>query len=186
VKKYWLVLVVVLALVLALTNAAVFAYYPITVSATGVKPVYFDLGSNAGQADLGDNNNIAVTLGASGCSLDISVHPTYQETYYKNVSVIINTDTVKAYYIAFRVETPFSFPAGSQAKMRIFDEGNNLVGEVDLLTSGDTGWFSTPLSADSKFRIDLYFYYPEGEPLPSGATATVKLIYSPQNVETAP
>jgi len=181
-----LYLLIALAAIAVAVNASVFAYYPITVNITGVRPVVFDYGSNANQPDLGAGNNIVVTLGDSNASVTITIHPTYQHTYYHNVTLVKNVDTGKSYYVAFRVTQPISgWPAGSVAKMIVYSRAGAKVVEVDLKQSYTTGWVG-PLGAGDYYRIDFYIYYPEGNPLPSGTTATVYLIYSPQSTESAP
>lgn len=174
------------AIAIAIVNAAVFAYYPMSITFTGYQPVQFSPGKNANQPDLGTGNNIVVNIGQNSASVSITVHPTYQNTYYKNITLIRNIDTAKAYYIAFRVVTPFSFPTGSQAKLIIYDATyTTQIIQVNLLATGTTAWVG-PLPANSKYIVDLYFFYPEGNPLPTSATAQVQLIFSPQNTESAP
>jgi len=181
-----LYILIALAVALAIANASVFVYYPITVNITGVQPVAFDLGSNANQADLGTGNYIAVSLGANKSSVTINIHPTYQYTYYHSIVLVKNIDTGKSYYVAFRVVTPISgWPSGSVAKMIIYGSDGSKKLEVDLIAGGTTSWIG-PLNADDYYRIDFYIYYPEGSPLPSGTTASVRLIYSPQNPSTIP
>jgi len=179
-------LLAILALVLAVVNAAVFVYYPMTVNITGVRPVVFDYGSNANKPDLGTGNSITVTLGASNTSVTIGIHPTYEYTYYHNVTLVKNIDTGKSYYVAFRVTQAITgWPTGSVAKMLVYSSGGSKVVEVDLKQSYTTSWIG-PLSAGDYYRIDFYIYYPEDYPLPSGTTVELQLIYSPQNTESAP
>ena len=181
-----LYLLIALAVAAAAVNAAVFAYYPITVNITGVRPVVFDYGSNANQPDLGTGNNIAVTLGSNRTSVTIEIHPTYQYTYYHNITLVRNIDTGKAYYVAFRVTQPITgWPPGSVAKMIVYTSGGTKVIEVDLKQQYTTGWIG-PLSAGDYYRIDFYIYYPEGYPLPNNTQVEVQLIYSPQNTEAPP
>ncbi|MEM1843442.1 MAG: hypothetical protein QXD75_02835, partial [Desulfurococcaceae archaeon] len=88
------------ALVLALallamtaTLASVFAYYPLTITVSPTEPgVVFERGSNADQPDIGAGNTITVTIGANKTSASLTIHPTYQENYYKDVLRINNTD----------------------------------------------------------------------------------------------
>jgi len=181
-----LYLLIALAAIVAAVNAAVFAYYPITVNITGTQPVAFDLGSNANQSDLGAGNSIVVSLGSNSTSVTITIHPTYQYTYYHNITLVKNIDTGKSYYVAFRVTQPISgWPAGSVAKMIVYTSGGTKVIEVDLKQQYTTSWIG-PLSAGDYYRIDFYIYYPEGSSLPSGTSVSVQLIYSPQNTVSAP
>jgi len=181
-----LYILIALAIALAIANASVFVYYPITVNITGAQPVAFDYGSNANQQDLGSSNDITVTLGANNASAIITIHPTYQYTYYHDIILVKNIDTDKSYYVAFRVTEPITdWPDDSVAKMLIYDSSGSFVAEVDLKQSYTTDWIG-PLSADNYYRIDFYIYYPEGYDLPSETQVQVQLIYSLQNIESAP
>jgi len=186
-QKRTLATLAALAITLAIVNASVFAYYPIDVTITGVQPpVAFDLGGNANKADLGAGNNIAVALGANSASAAITIHPTYQHTYYHDVLKVNNIDTNKAYYVAFKVTSAISsWPSGSVAKMIIYSSGGSNVLEVYLTAGGTTNWIG-PLNAGDYYRIDFYIYYPEGNQLPSGTQVRMQLIYSPQNTVSAP
>lgn len=183
-----LYLLAILALALAVANAAVFVYYPMTVNITGVRPVVFDYGSNADQPDLGTGNNIAVTLGASNTSVTIGIHPTYEYTYYHNVTLVKNIDTGKSYYVAFRVTQPITgWPSDSIAKMIIYGSDNQKKLEIDLkATAGTTTSWIGSLNAGDYYRIDFYIYYPEGNQLPSNTQVQLQLIYSPQGAGSAP
>ena len=178
-------LIIVATLALLLVNAAVFAYYPVAVTVTGVQPVVFVAGDNAGEPDLGDGNLIVVTLGANGASASITVHPTYQITYYKDVLRLQNQDTTKSYYVAIRVNDPADLGGASTATLRIYDSTGILVATVDLATTGTSDWI-TLLNAGDYLRFDLKFYIEEGTSLPSSETIGFEVIYSSQNVESAP
>jgi len=179
-------LLAALAALAALINAAAFAYYPININITGTQPVKLYTGSNAGQPDLGAGNNIVVQTDVNGSSVEISLHPTYQHTYYHNITVVRNEDTGKSYYVAFRVTYAISgWPTSSVAKLLVYTSGGVKVHEVDLKTTYTSPWIG-PLIAGDHYRIDLYFYYPPGGPLPSGSTAILQLIYSPENPASIP
>jgi len=183
-----LYLLIALAVAVAAVNAGVFAYYPITVNITGMRPVVFDFGSNANQPDLGAGKYIEVTLGANRTSVTITIHPTYQYTYYHNVTIVKNIDTGKSYYVAFRVTSAIAdWPSASVAKMIIYSSGTpgTKITEVDLKTNGTTEWIG-PLNFGDYYRIDFYIYYPEGYQLPNGTQVVVQLIYSPQSTESVP
>lgn len=176
-----LVPLMAMAMLVAIVNAAVFGYYPITLSVTGVQPIQFEAGTNAGNPDLGDGNTIVVTLGPNLASADITLHPTYHKTYYKNVLKVNNLDSVKSYYIGIKVNTALS--GFTIAKMHVYDSTHTtLIGSFDLTTTGADYWYG-PLSAGSNYIIDFEFVYPEGSPLPSGVSASIELIFSPQNTE---
>ncbi|RLE91935.1 MAG: hypothetical protein DRN04_11615 [Thermoprotei archaeon] len=178
-------LVIAATLALLLVNAAVFTYYPVAVTVTGVQPVVFAAGSNAGKPDLGDGNTIVVTLGANGTSASITVHPTYQTTYYKDVLRLQNQDSEKSYYVAIRVNDPAELEGASTATLRIYDSTGTLIDTVDLTTTGTTDWIAV-LNAEDYLRFDLKFYIEEETSLPSSETIGFEVIYSPQNVESAP
>jgi len=172
--RYYIILLLLASLV-GVAFASVFVYYPIEVSVSPVgPPVYFEAGANAGGGDLA-GNTIGVTVGSNGASLNVTLHPTYQKTYYKGVAKITNSDS-NAYYITVRVVSTFlSLPSGSVALLRIYD-GSSFY-NVDLTSTGDTT--IGQISAGASWRIDFYFYIPEGSTLPTSDSASVQLIYSP-------
>ncbi len=180
-KKPAIALSAALAIAIILSHAysAVFVYYPITVGIQPVSPpIVFSPGSNAGQPDLGPGNTIGVDIGTNNISLSLTLHPTYQHTYYHNLSLIVNNDT-KAYYVTFRVTGAASLPSGSAARLLVYNSpnGGSIVADVNLLSTGDTS-ASIPINAGEKWRIDVYIFIPEGAALPSPTTASVQLIYS--------
>jgi hypothetical protein len=157
-------------------------------------PIKFLAGSNANQSDLGGggspyvSNTIGVIIGPNSTSLTLTLHPTIQHNYYRNVSLIQNTDG-KAYYITIRVVTPASLPPGSQARLLIYNapSGGSIVANVNLLTTGDTTASATIAASGSPgsvWRIDLHIYIPEGSTV-SATSASLQLIYSPSD-ETPP
>jgi hypothetical protein len=180
---------------LTATLASVFAYYPVTATLSPTNPpVYFDLGTNANKNDIGSGNTITVTKGSNGASLSFTVHPTYQTCYWKNITIIKNDDS-KAYNIYLRVVTPVSGISGATVGIYVYNKGaaRSLSGYptpapasgtyVDLTTSGTT--LIGQLSGGSTFEIDVYTYIPEGSTLPSSASASLLLIYTPSG-ETPP
>ena len=182
---------------LSITIAGVLTYYPVTAQLAPVSPpVTFKLGSNANQPDLQSPNTIGVSIGANKTSLSLTVHPTYQTVYYKNISLIANNDA-KAYNMAIKVETPLSgLPSGSVAKAYIYAAGatrtlsgfptptptpGGYAAVVDLTTSGLITIGS--LSSGSHYEIDIYTYIPESTVLPSSpTTAQLYLVYSPETI----
>jgi hypothetical protein len=179
-----------LTVLLAIVNAAVFTYYPTNLSLAPVAPpIVFSNGKNAGQPDLSGTNTIGVTIGSANTSLTITLHPTYQYNYYKNITIIKNQDT-KAYYVAIRVNTPLSNTKLLSATLRIYDITGTTITNVNLKTTGTTTWLG-PLNSGSKWFIDIILNIDETGGTPSTApftsdSAALQLIYSPQNVETAP
>jgi hypothetical protein len=207
-KLLSLILALLTAIMLSTAFASVFSYYPAQVSVAPTSPpVYFALGENAGNSDLGSGNTITLTLGTNGSSGSITIHPTYQVTYYKNVTVIVNSDT-KAYNVYIRVTSSITLPTGSgsaigtsptsgMAKLYIYSKGasrsltgfptpapsGSYIAVVDLTTTGTTSVGS--LNAGSAYEIDIYIYIPEGASLPSSLTASIMLIATPSS-ETPP
>ncbi|NAZ14162.1 MAG: hypothetical protein GU359_08500 [Desulfurococcales archaeon] len=193
-----------IALLIAVVISIAFAsvvYYPMTVTVSAVNPpIMIGYGSNSNQSDLGYSNTIQVSVGSNNASLSITIHPTYGVSYYKNISIITNTepDGGKAYNIYIRVVTPITLPTGSIAKLYIYSKGasrslsrfptpspasGSYVKVVDLTTSGTTEIGS--LDAGQGYEIDLYIYIPEGASLPSTQTVQLYLIYTPSG-ETPP
>jgi hypothetical protein len=187
-----LALALLTAIALSIAFAAVFSYYPVSITISPVSPpVYFEEGENANQDDLGAGNTIAVTVGSSSTSVSITIHPTYQVTYYKNVTLIVNSDTSKAYNISLRVATAASLPSGASAVVYVYSKGasrslsgypkptpSGYVKSVDLTSTGTT-WIGY-LSGGSAYEIDIYVYIPEGTS-PSSTTAELLLIASPSS-----
>lgn len=186
-----------------------FSYYPAQVSVAPTSPpVYFAPGGNAGSPDLGSGNTITLTLGTNGSSGSITIHPTYQVTYYKNVTVIVNSDT-KAYNVYIRVTSPITLPTGSgsaigtsptsgMAKLYIYSKGasrsltgfptpappsGSYITTINLTATGTT--YVGSLSGGGVYEIDIYIYIPEGALLPSSLTASIMLIATPSS-ETPP
>jgi hypothetical protein len=197
-KKQALALSVALAIAIILSYAfaSVFVYYPVTVILSPVNPpIKFIGGSNANQSDLGGggspytSNTIGVIIGPNSTSLTLYLHPTIQHNYYRNVSLIVNTDG-KAYYITVRVVTAItaaSLRPMSQARLLIYDapSGGSIVANVNLLSTGDTPTPPVAIPAGAVWRIDLYIFIPEGSTVSGTPTANLQLIYSPSN-ETPP
>ena len=182
-----LISIVLIALALAVVNASVFTYYPVSITLAPQKPpLIFESGSNTGKPDL-FGQTITASIGDASTSLALTVHPTYQTTYYKDIARIKNQDSSNSYYVAIKVNTLFTGP--SEAKLLIYSGSTN-VAVVDLLTTGTTTWLG-PISAGSEWSIDLKITIPEtgsssSAPSISQPTESVQLIYSPQNTETPP
>lgn len=194
-KEYGVILIIIFAVIASIGFASVFAYYPMTVTLTPVAPpVYFELGSNANKEDLGTGNIIQVTLGDSKASATVTIHPTRQTTYYKDVIKIKNDDN-KAYRVYIRIVEPANLAlAGSKAQICFFKGGaRGMTGHpepsptgVDCYSLTSTGTYGVgTLSADGTWEVDFYVYIPEGGTLPSQTTAKLYLIYSPSE-ETPP
>lgn len=192
-----LLVVVAAAILLSLAFAGVFVYYPITVALSPTSPpVIFEKGSNADKDDL--VGSITVNIGANKTSLAITVHPTYQATYYKNISIIRNTNN-KIYYVTLKVVDPIDgLPPGSKAILYIFEkdasralsgwppgnlEATGSLEYIDLTMSDQSG--TVRIEAGRFVEIDLLVYIPEGSQVSGPYSAEVCLIYAPSD-ETPP
>jgi len=185
-------LFILLAASLAATAvfASVFVYYPLNISLTPSKPaVYFIAGSNAGQNDImyGTGNKIIVSVDSAGAFAQITVHPTYQTTYYKDVLEITNQDN-QAYYVWLNVTNPITVGGNlTSAVLYVIDDVGNQH-SVDLhLTTGPV--LVGQISGGKTWRIDLEFQItgygnngsPSQAPILSDYSASLNLIYSPSN-----
>ena len=179
-----------LTIVISIAFSSVFVYYPITAQLSPVSPpIILDKGSNAGKPDL--SGSITVNLGENRTSATITIHPTYQASYYENITIIKNTDS-KAYSVTLKVNTPMSLPSGSKAKLYIYQGGatrslsgwpsSNLepTGYMRVLDlTQTTASVTFTLNAGSFVEVDILVYIPEGSTLPSSATANIYLVYTP-------
>lgn len=187
-KRKKLLTIVLIALALAVVTTSVFTYYPVSITLAPQKPpLIFESGSNTGKPDL-FGQTITASIGDASTSLALTVHPTYQTAYYKDIARIKNQDSSNSYYVAIKVNTLFT--GLSEAKLLIYSGSTN-VAIVDLLTTGTTTWLG-PISAGSEWRMDLNITIPETggssstAPTISQPTASIQLIYSPQSTETPP
>ncbi len=180
-----------LALALALVNAAVFVYYPVSIGLSPQKPpVYFDLGSNANQKDLW-GNTISVSLSQANTNLAIQVNPTYQVNYYKNITVIKSQDTSNTYYILFDVTDAIDDTNVTTAELIVSDSSGTPIATIDLKSTGvqPSSWITVnpgetlTVSLEITITPDSGVTYSTSPSLADGS-ATVKLIYSPQNTES--
>jgi len=190
-------LLVAVAVLLAIVNAAAFAFYPVSLSLSTVSPpVYSSEGSNAGQPDLGGSteagtytsNVIEVTIGSDGTSADITVHPTYRRVYYRNVTVVINQDG-KAYNVWLRITDALEDAKILSAKLYLKDSAGTTVLTADLKATGDYGSASLPaggkLYADIELQIDATGGSYDTPPSLTDTAASLQLIYTPSS-ETPP
>ncbi len=182
-----------LALVLAFAYAHVMSYYPVNVTLVPSAPkVIFAPGSNAGQTDI-NGDTIGVTVGPNGANLTLTLHPTYETTYYENITIIENTDTTTSYNVNITVSQALSLPAGSKAYLIIYDKGaarsltgwpiplpanGTYVAMIDLTQTTTTPINIGTLSAGGVWEVDLLVYIPEGT-TPTTTTAELYLVASP-------
>jgi len=186
-QKRTLATLAALAITLAIVNASVFVYYPITVNLVpAAPPIIFVEGSNANTADL-RNYNIKVSITEANTNLTITVHPTYQTTYYKNISEIKNLDS-NAYHVYIKVVDTMSGGNLTSAYL-IINKSGTLV-SVDLKNTGLT--YIGQLSSNSKWSVNLKIELTkfgaatyDRPPKVDDPTAKIQLIYSKTN-ETPP
>ena len=188
------VLALAATIILSIAFSSVFVYYPIkaTIQPVTDTPVKLGYGSNAGRPDL--SNTISVTIGSNNASAEITIHPTYQVSYYRNITIIKNTDN-KAYKVMLNVSNPMDgLPMNSKAKLYVFSRGagrgfsgwsienlepSGYFAVLDLTTTGSTDKV-VPLSAHDFVEIDILVYIPEGSTMPtSPVTAKIYLVYTP-------
>ncbi|MEM1678433.1 MAG: hypothetical protein QXU96_08755 [Ignisphaera sp.] len=180
-----IVVPIAVLLVTSIAFASVFAYYPLTITVSPQEPgVRFGAGSNAGQPDIGTGNTISTTIGQSGTSVSITIHPTYQENYYKNVTVITNSDDN-----AMNVYLIFDSVSSNLPTVKLFVyEGTTKVTVLDIASQS----IGTPIrvgqiASGKTWQIDLYVKIPEGTSI-TGAQyqVTARLVYTPSSEETPP
>ncbi len=181
-----LVLTTVAALA-SVAFASVFVYYPFEVSIAPARPPIEILpGDNAGDPDL-SGNTIEVAIGANRTSLTVTLHPTYQTTYYHDIAQIDDVDTSNTYYVWIRVKTPVTgLPSGSEAYLVVYDPVTDDYYLLDLTSSGaSVGPFTT--DDVNNIRLDFKFIIPEGTKLPTTAvSASLEIAYSNQGASSPP
>lgn len=93
----------------------------------------------------------------------MTLHPTYQITYYKNITFVKNLDTTNSYHVWFETSQPTNFTvANAYLKLIINDTSTGTVYALDLTSNGDIVGPIT-LNAGANLTIDVQSYYPEGE-----------------------
>jgi len=98
------VLALAATIILSIAFSSVFVYYPITAQISPVSPpVILGSGSNAGKPDLSGHNR-CYHRRLTNASATITIHPTYQASYYENVTIIKNTDN-KSYKVMLNVSS---------------------------------------------------------------------------------
>jgi len=189
-----LYLLVALAAIVAAVNAAVFVYYPLTVNIQGTAAeVRFALGSNAGKSDLA-GTTITVSLeGSYNTKATVTVHPTNERTYYRDVLVIENHGVNHVYYGWINVTTAISNQYITSAKLYVKDGGGTVVATIDLKSNTLQGdGFQIPAATQSGTTVKPGTLYIDIEiEIDRGVDAsqvtdsvTLELIYSPQSAES--
>ncbi len=182
-RRYILTSAILLALAAttSVAYASVFVFYPGQVNIYPVEPpVVFVGGDNANQTDLA-GNTIEVYIGANSTSLTMNLHPTYQTTYYYNVSLINNTDPSNIYYVWVKVDST-NISAGVSATLVL-----NASGVIYTLDLGSTGNPVPPgigieLNPGDTIMLNVKVQITEGIKLPSTPyQVNLSIIYSPEN-----
>ncbi|MDH5815608.1 MAG: hypothetical protein QE164_02295 [Candidatus Nezhaarchaeota archaeon] len=198
---------VLILIVAAFAAASVFAYYPFQLTVSPVSPpVTFESGSNANQDDLGStgssSNRIEVSISPSNTSVTVKIHPTYNTTYYKNVTLLRNSDS-KAYNVYLIIsEKQENLPSGSEVYLIVYSSNatrnlikypnpepanNTYVNKIELVnTNTNTPTFIGTLGVGAVWEFDFLVRIPEGSSI-EGASATFKMhiVYTP-SAETPP
>lgn len=197
--------ITILVLTLLATSfiaASVFAYYPLRLTVQPVQPPIMLLrGSNAGESDLG-SEPIQVELGQNQTSVSIIIHPTYQTTYYKNITLISNIDN-KAYNIhLILVSKSNNLPPGSKVWLIVYSKdtardlpatypqpgtpsGAIKVIELTNINTNNPQHIGS-LNGNSMWEIDFMVYIPEGTSIDNiKETFQMHIAYTPSN-ETPP
>lgn len=172
-----------IAAVASTAFASVFVFYGGSVTAYFQNPpIVWAAGDNTNTTDLG-GQSIEVLVGPNSTQLQVTVHPTYEYTYYKNITIIKNNDASNGYYIAIKVTNPATFSiAGASVKLILYNATSTEV--VDLTTTGVSPWYYVP--PNSHVNVDLQYYIPGGAKLPTSVTVQIQLIYSVTNAESPP
>lgn len=186
-KKIYVLISMLSLVLISITFASVFVYYPLSMNASPQSPaIELQAGSNAGQPDIGQGKIITVSIGNNASSASITIHPTYQRNYYKDVLRISNVDDT-AFNVYFVVNSlSNSLPTGSVVKVFVY-EGSAKIAELDM-TNPSTG---TPISIGSinsgkTWQLDFYVYIPEGYSITGKSYgASLNLVYTPSS-ETPP
>jgi len=191
-----LYILIALAVALAIANASVFVYYTGTLTLQPVRPpIIFVEGSNARQPDLA-GRTIIVTISDANTTLSITVHPTYQINYYKNITLIKNLDG-RAYHVYIKVKDPMG--GGNLTSAYLIVNRSGTLVPIDLTSGGPTSQpqYIGILNAGSQWTINLNFTLTNlgtarnnpnaynQAPKITDAYAEIQLIYSP-STETPP
>ncbi|MEM4919748.1 MAG: hypothetical protein QXQ35_00245 [Candidatus Nezhaarchaeales archaeon] len=199
---------VLILIVAAFAAASVFAYYPFQLTVSPVSPpVTFESGSNANQDDLGStgssSNRIEVSISRpSNTSVTVKIHPTYNTTYYKNVTLLRNSDS-KAYNVYLIIsEKQENLPSGSEVYLIVYSSNatrnltgypnpepanNTYVNMTNLVnTNTDTPTPIGTLDGGAVWEFDFLVRIPEGSSI-DGASVTfnMHIVYTPSD-ETPP
>ncbi|MCX8196070.1 MAG: hypothetical protein N3F67_03210 [Acidilobaceae archaeon] len=117
------VLVLTTIAVALLGQATVYSYRSMTGSAivAAQSPMRFEPGSNAGRPDVG-GYPIGVTINAEGDRATVTIRPTYQTNWYRDVLRISNFDSA-ARQTCIYVQSPAALRPGDRAELFVFPSG---------------------------------------------------------------
>ncbi len=175
-----LLLALAVALAASMASASVFVYYPLTANIVYTPPsVEVQAGSNAGRSDLG-GTTITVNIGQNRTSAEVTIHPTYQTTYYKDVLRIVNTDTQNTFYVYIRVTQAATNIATAGGSLQMIVNGTS----IDLTRTETAGPFT--LGPNQLLVVDIKSTLPEGIKLPNPDTVRIQVIYTGSPTETPP
>jgi len=128
-----------------------------------------------------------VNIGANKTSASITIHPTYQENYYRDVLRITNgDDNAMNVYIVF-TSLSNTLPAGSVVKLFVYEGTNKVIKELDITNPAINQPISIgSMAAGKTWQIDFYVYIPEDKSIREASyKAEAKLVYTP-SAETPP
>ena len=190
-KRIAVLVVSVFSILMSLAIAHVITFFPIVAQVSPTAPkVVFGYGSNSNQPDV--DSNITVNI-YQGTRLELAIHPTYETTYYENISVINNTDT-KAWTVTLKVVQPLTnLPTDARAYLYIYDSGATRTFDYSNFAEGlvlptgylyqldltQTSSLTFTINPGTVYEIDVLVYIPDNETLPSSGTAVVSLEASP-------
>ncbi len=171
------ILLLATALTLGIALAHVTTFFPISLSINPQNAtVIFEPGSNANAVDAG--GPISVETGTSNTTLSITIHPTFETTYYQNISIIRNKSS-NAVTINLTVVQPLDatqWPTGSKAYLLLFDSSTtsrvydftdfatgfvNVTNAVRALDLTQEDSVTVTLDGNDFYQVDLLIYIPD-------------------------
>lgn len=185
--RYAPVVSVVALAIAAITLASVFVYYPLAITATPTSPgVKFVSGSNAGGPDIGSGRRITVTIAENETRATVSIHPTYQRNYYKDVLKIKNEDDDEMrVHLIFRTLTN-TLPDGSKVFLIVYRDATRVKMQEITSPALNTPIYIGNIGSGHTWEIDFYIYIPGGKGIRNAIySASIELVYTPSN-ETPP
>ena len=188
----------VAALVLAgalVANAAVFVYYPVSVTMQPTKPdIVLVPGTNANQTDLAGNVISVIIPGflnnANGnqTTATIVIHPTLQYNYYHDIIRIRNNGNI-TYFVNIYINStnvtaafPLAYIVIDGVKYTIPPAGNFIsINNIQILSG-------------QELIVGFLLYAPDNQPFPQNPNTTqilpvtldLMVVYSPTNTDFQP